>query len=648
MIKNFKFKDVVIEKKGFLRGPFGGDLKKEIFVKKSESTYKVYEQGVVLNSDKNIGRYYITEHDYLSKLHKFSVQNEDFLISCSGVNMGAIFQLIEPFERGIINQALLRVRLDKKVIDPNYFFYLFKELISKKITSGSGDSTIPNFPALEVIKNIQFDLPLLSVQKKIGKILYDLDAKIELNNKINTELAAMAKTLYDYWFVQFDFSDENGKPYKSSGGKMVWSEKLRREIPDGWEVKSLLDIATFTNGLACQKFRPQDYEDSYRVIKIREMGGGFTENSEFVSTNIPEKIVVNNGDILFSWSATLDVKIWTGGQGALNQHIFKVTSVKYPKTFYYFELLNYLQHFKMMAELRKTTMGHITQDHLRESRIALPPLSLIQKLDLIITPIFEKKVKLEEENQELASLRDWLLPMLMNGQVSIGETEEKSDAELSIVELTVDPNLARTETKTTKVRSEKSEAFLKKVMLGSHLIYSFYQEREFGHVKFMKLLYLCEQVGDMDLMTNYSKAAAGPFDKKTLASIETYIEANGWFKINKEPYTFNGKTLERTFYTLTSKSTEYRKYYDSYFECEKAKIQKLLQLLKGANSKKCEIVATTFYAWKELLKNNTLINDNSLVNAFFDFHPEKGKNFKSVDVKAELPWMRSNGVYPKN
>ncbi len=229
----------------------------------------------------------------------------------------------------------------------------------------------------------------------------------------------MAKTLYDYWFVQFDFPDSNGKPYKTSGGKMVWNEELKRKIPLDWEVKTLLDIAIFTNGLACQKFRPNENEEFYRVIKIREMGTGFTENSEFVSLNIPEKVVVYNGDILFSWSATLDVKIWTGGTGGLNQHIFKVTSKNYPKSYYYFELLNYLQHFKMMAELRKTTMGHITQDHLRESRITIPPKGLINELDKVLNPILEKKVKLNIENQELASLRDWLLPMLMNGQVKV-------------------------------------------------------------------------------------------------------------------------------------------------------------------------------------------------------------------------------------
>ena len=304
--------------------------------------------------------------------------------------------------------------------DFNYYLIKSIDLNSRQI--GSSQPLLTQ----TILYNLNIKFPInFKIQQKIAAVLSALDDKIELNNKINIELEQMAKTLYDYWFVQFDFPDANGKPYKTSGGKMVWNEELKREIPEGWEVKTLLDIAIFTNGLACQKFRPNENEDSYRVIKIREMGTGFTENSEFVSVNIPEKIVIHNGDVLFSWSATLDVKLWTGGIGALNQHIFKITSKDFPKSYYYFELLNYLQHFKMQAELRKTTMGHITQDHLKQSRITIPSFDLINKLDEIIKPFLEKKVKLEEENQELASLRDWLLPMLMNGQVTVGDFEEE-------------------------------------------------------------------------------------------------------------------------------------------------------------------------------------------------------------------------------
>ena len=229
----------------------------------------------------------------------------------------------------------------------------------------------------------------------------------------------MAKTLYDYWFVQFDFPDKDGKPYKSNGGKMVWNEELKREIPEGWRVKSLLDIAEFTNGLACQKFRPIDKNEFLPVIKIKEMNDGLSANTEFVRSDIAEKVIVNNGDVLFSWSASLDVKIWTGGKGGLNQHIFKVTSSNYPRTFFYFETLSYLQHFKMMAELRKTTMGHITQDHLKESRITIPPTYLVDAIHKKINPLIELNISHKKQNQHLSQLRDWLLPMLMNGQVTV-------------------------------------------------------------------------------------------------------------------------------------------------------------------------------------------------------------------------------------
>ena len=245
-----------------------------------------------------------------------------------------------------------------------------------------------------------------------------MDKKIELNNKINAELEAMAKLIYDYWFVQFDFPDQNGKPYKSSGGKMVYNNELKREVPEEWEIGTLLEIADFQNGLACQKYRPIS-KDFLRVIKIKDMKEGFSAKTEKVRADVPDKIKIFNGDILFSWSASLEVIQWSGGEGALNQHIFKVTSEKYPKSYYYFELLNYLQHFKMMADLRKTTMGHITQEHLKQSRIVIPPKKIINQLDGVINPILKKVNKNKIENQKLAELRDWLLPMLMNGQVKV-------------------------------------------------------------------------------------------------------------------------------------------------------------------------------------------------------------------------------------
>ena len=231
----------------------------------------------------------------------------------------------------------------------------------------------------------------------------------------------MAKQLYDYWFVQFDFPDEEGKPYKSSGGKIVWNDKLKRDIPIGWHCGNLFEIAVFTNGLACQKFRPKDGEIPLPVIKIREMHDGISADTEEVTPNIPESVKVYNGDVLFSWSASLEVMLWAYGLGGLNQHIFKVTSANdFPKSFYYFQLLDYVDIFKKMAEARKTTMGHITQDHLQQSTIAIPDNNdIVDRFEELISPIFNQIIKLQEEIMSLTKQRDELLPLLMNGQVLV-------------------------------------------------------------------------------------------------------------------------------------------------------------------------------------------------------------------------------------
>ena len=318
------------------------------------------------------------------------------------------------------NQACCNIELDEEKVSSEYVYYFLKTQYEnlRGLSSGIRKNLNTND-----IKNFVVRLPEnLKTQQSIAAVLSALDKKISLNKQINVRLEEMAKTLYDYWFVQFDFPDASGKPYKSSGGEMVFDETLKREIPKGWEVKSLWKIAKYFNGLALQKYRPEnELDDFLPVIKIREMNEGVSSNTERAKTNIPKEAIIDDGDILFSWSATLEIKIWSQGKGALNQHIFKVTSSEYPKYFFYFELLNYLKHFKMIADLRKTTMGHITQDHLKQAYICIPSQPLLEKLEKIVTPIFQKILITQKQNHQLTQLRDFLLPMLMNGQVSVAE-----------------------------------------------------------------------------------------------------------------------------------------------------------------------------------------------------------------------------------
>lgn len=321
----------------------------------------------------------------------------------------------------IQSQDVAKIVCKENLLDKDFAFYLISSNVVKQQLSAAAQQTKIRHTSPDKIKDCIIWIPGLTEQKRIGKLLRTLDSKIELNRAINQNLEAMAKQLYDYWFVQFDFPDENGRPYKSSGGKMVWNDTLKREIPVCWHCGNLLEIAVFTNGLACQKFRPKDGEIPLPVIKIREMHEGISADTEEVTPNIPESVKVYNGDVLFSWSASLEVMLWAYGLGGLNQHIFKVTSANdFPKSFYYFQLLDYVNIFKKMAEARKTTMGHITQDHLQQSTIAVPDnKNITDRFEELVSPIFNQIITLQEEIINLRKQRDELLPLLMNGQISV-------------------------------------------------------------------------------------------------------------------------------------------------------------------------------------------------------------------------------------
>ena len=336
-------------------------------------------------------------------------------------DIGVATYIADDFDNVVLGYHCALIIPNSAVVDGKYLnAFMHTRYIQKYFennASGSGQRyTLSN----DTIGNIPVLLPSIDEQHTIGKVLADIDRKIELNKRINDNLEAMAKQLYNYWFVQFDFPNEEGKPYMSSGGAMVWNEKLKREIPQGWHCGTLLDIAEYTNGLACQKYRPTD-NNKLPVIKIKEMHDGLSADTEWVKADIPDDVKVFDGDVLFSWSASLEVMLWAYGNGGLNQHIFKVTSKNgYPRSFYFYQLIHYVGVFKQIAEARKTTMGHITQDHLRQSTIALPPnIDVANKLEEKLCPIFDAIVKNNQEIMALTKQRDELLPLLMNGQATV-------------------------------------------------------------------------------------------------------------------------------------------------------------------------------------------------------------------------------------
>lgn len=259
----------------------------------------------------------------------------------------------------------------------------------------------------ENLRNIEIELP--SHIDRIASILFSLDRKIELNNKINADLEEMAQAIFKNWFVDFE-------PFKD--GKFVDSELGM--IPEGWKVGTLTEIASYMNGLAMQKFPSENNEDSLPVLKIKELGQGFCgTDSDRCSCNIKDECKIHNGDVIFSWSGTLLVDVWCGGDCGLNQHLFKVTSKDYPKWFYYYWTKHHLQEFIHIAKDKAVTMGHIKRGHLEEAMVAIPDNDSMEKAHELFEPILSKMISLRLENSRLSLLRDTLLPRLMSGKLEV-------------------------------------------------------------------------------------------------------------------------------------------------------------------------------------------------------------------------------------
>ncbi|MDE0259701.1 MAG: restriction endonuclease subunit S [Gammaproteobacteria bacterium] len=277
---------------------------------------------------------------------------------------------------------------------------------------------------------VEVPLPSLPEQRAIAHVLGTLDDKIELNRRMNETLEAMARALFKSWFVDFDpvrakmEGRDTGLPDDIADlfpDRMVDSEVGK--IPKGWQVVSLDRIARFQNGLALQKFRPAGNEARLPVVKIAQMRAGEANSGEWASAAIKPECIIEDGDVLFSWSGSLLVMMWCGGRSALNQHLFKVTSDRYPKWFYLHSLLSHLPAFRQIARDKATTMGHIRRYHLTEALCVSPPDGVIAELSDTFSCLLDRQLATELSSRTIAALRDTLLPKLISGEIRAAEAE---------------------------------------------------------------------------------------------------------------------------------------------------------------------------------------------------------------------------------
>lgn len=351
----------------------------------------------------------ITGYEYSTFNGGSKFRNHDTVMAritpCLENGKCAQINVLNDNELGFGSTEFIVFRAITNVSDANFVYYLIcsdviRESAIKSMVGTSGRQRVQT----NVLENLILSLPPLDVQKKIAGVLGALDDKIELNNKINQNLEAQAQALFKSWFIDFE-------PF---GGKM----------PNDWKIGKLLDIATYLNGLAMQKFRPKKGETSIPVLKIKELRQGFCDtNSDLCSSAVRSDYIVQDGDVIFSWSGTLLVDLWCGGICGLNQHLFKVSSAHFDKWFYYMWTKHYLIKFSSIAADKATTMGHIKREDLEKANVLIPSKEAYIKINNLQEPILEKIIANRIENRKLTELRDTLLPKLMNGEIDVSKIE---------------------------------------------------------------------------------------------------------------------------------------------------------------------------------------------------------------------------------
>ncbi|BEN14012.1 specificity protein S [Serratia marcescens] len=403
-------------------GPFGSQLHAEDYV----------AQGIpcIMPANMRDNRVDLSNISFISdedaqRLSKYLVKEGDIVYSRRGnVTLKA---LIRKNEAGYFCGTGCLLLRPGNLLDSDYLtYYLSTPKIQSWIISQAIGATMPNLNT-GILSRIPFSGPEKSVQKKISSALRAIDDKLEINNRINAELEAMAKTLYDYWFVQFDFPDANGKPYKTSGGKMEYNTTLKREIPAGWASGTLEDLGQIVGGSTPTTSRPENFTTNGTPwITPNDLSDN--QNNKFISRGAQDVSVEGiksaslktypAGTVLLSSRAPIGYMAIARNELTTNQG-FKsfIPSKNYSTEYVYYAVKNSLP--VIMQNASGSTFKEVSGAVLKSIEVMLPAFSIADNFTKMVAEIFSRQDKLEQENQQLTALRDWLLPLLMNGQIMV-------------------------------------------------------------------------------------------------------------------------------------------------------------------------------------------------------------------------------------
>jgi len=329
-------------------------------------------------------------------------------VTQSGDLLGAVARLPKSVPVGRLTQDTVKLVFDTASYPPSLLYWALRapEYRSYCRERAIGTTNL----SLSRDDFLAFQLPAATRPRlNLVELLERIEHRIDLLRQTNATLESIAQALFKSWFIDFDPVRAKAEGREPEGMDAAAAALFPAEFeesalgltPNGWTVRSLDSFATYLNGLALQKY-PAEREDEYLpVIKIAQLRAGHTNGSDRASARLKPEYIVRDGDVLFSWSGSLEVEFWCGGEGALNQHLFKVTSSEVPKWFYYLSTRYFLPGFREIAAHKATTMGHIQRVHLTESRLALPPASVMRALSTVVGPLISGKLRLPEAQEHV-------------------------------------------------------------------------------------------------------------------------------------------------------------------------------------------------------------------------------------------------------
>lgn len=394
-------------------GPFGTQLHEKDYVTEGTPIVTVEHLGEISFNTQNLPL--VSDADK-ERLIKYTLKQGDIVFSRVG-SVDRCTYVSEKEDGWMFSGRCLRVRFNEKASAKYISFYFRQKFFKEMMLNISVGATMPSLNT-SLMDNIPLYLPSKQIQNKVASVLSSLDSKIELNNRINAELESMAKTIYDYWFVQFDFPNENGKPYKASGGKMEWNQVLRKEIPKGWNASSIIDVTNWIGGAQPAKSTFK-YEDTPGYVR-------FIQNRDFAGDDHLTYIPSSKGNKLCSPFDILIDKYGDAGRtrfglsGAYNVALSKIEvlipyATEYIRKFLENEATYTYLHNACMA----STRASLNESIMENLNLPIPDVKTLELFENITKPILTLNLNNKVENKHLTYLRNWLLPMLMNGQLKV-------------------------------------------------------------------------------------------------------------------------------------------------------------------------------------------------------------------------------------